>query len=87
MVVKGFVTLAWVYTVDVIFTSELPPGLKENAERCSRSGKFSMGTDSNTCIRILQRFRNEAALKDWSFYASIIADLIVNLWWSVVIHL
>jgi len=87
MIVKGFVTLCFVYTVDVIFTRDFPAALAENAARLSRSGKFSMGTDRNTTIKILRRFNNEAALKDWSFYASIVADLIVNLWWCVVIHL
>ena len=87
MVVKGFVTLAFVYTVDVIFTREFPADLTENAARLSRSGKFSMGADNNTTIKILKRLNSGGARKDCSFYASIVADLIVNLWYFAVTHL
>ena len=55
MITKDYVTLAFVLTIDNIFSDMLPEGLKKNAEDLNNAGTLKMGTDFNTMEKIKKR--------------------------------
>ena len=55
MITKDYVTLAFVLTIDNVFSDLLPEGIVQNAEDLNEAGTLKMGTDYNTMTRIKKR--------------------------------
>lgn len=55
MITKDYVTLAFVLTIDNVFSDLLPEGIVQNAEDLNEAGTLKMGTDYNTMARIKKR--------------------------------
>ena len=55
MITKDYVTLAFVLTIDNVFSDLLPEEIVQNAEDLNETGTLKMGTDYNTMDRIKKR--------------------------------
>ena len=81
MITKDYVTLAFVLTIDNVFSDILPEGLKQNAEELNEAGTLKMGTDFNSMDKIKKRLMKsyKAEKLTFSLLLEEIGNILVNI--------
>ena len=79
MIIKTFVTLGLVSSIDNMFTGNLPQAIKDNAAKLNSSGSLRMSEDRNTFKKMLIR------LKISKNYTRFFTTCVINvLWWLII---
>ena len=79
MIIKSFVTLGFMTTVDNLFIMNFPKEIIKNAITLNQSGSLKLGEDHNTFQRIFARIKRKK--KEPVEYLIAVANCTVNLWW------
>mmetsp|Transcript_3149 Transcript_3149/g.4805 ORF Transcript_3149/g.4805 Transcript_3149/m.4805 type:complete len:86 (-) Transcript_3149:53-310(-) len=78
MIIKSYVILGFLGTVDNIFVTSLPAEVKANAVNLNKSGLLKMGPDHNSFKKVFQRVRRRK-VKPLEYLIAV-ANWSVNVW-------
>uniref|UniRef100_A0A7S3CIN0 Uncharacterized protein n=1 Tax=Strombidium rassoulzadegani TaxID=1082188 RepID=A0A7S3CIN0_9SPIT len=82
LIIKNYVTLGFMMTIDNIFTSSLPKEVIQNAQKLNKSGLLKMGPDANTFAALYKRAKR--ADRDVDEYFIVFMSSLVNLWYFFI---
>ena len=79
MIIKSFVTLSMIATVDQKFADSLPKSIKENAKKLNELKILTLGKDNNTTKKLFRMLRDTKIVNNKREKVLTIPHLIGNL--------
>ena len=79
MIIKSFVTLSMIATVDQKFADSLPKSIKENAKKINELKLLTLGKDNNTTKKLFRMLRDTKIVDNKREKVLTIPQLIGNL--------
>ena len=86
MITKDYVTLAFVLSIDNMFSGILTENIKNNVNLVNSTGILKMGKDFNSLARIKKRMLTSWENETWTFsqFSSEFGNMFVNIIYTVL---
>ena len=81
MIIKLYITLGYIVTIDNVFVNSLPKQMVENAVQLNQSKVLVMGPDQNSMKKIWSRLQRHHSLIDILCEG---VNLGINLWYAIL---
>lgn len=84
LIIKSFVVLGSICTIDASFAATLPTEVFDNAKRLNKEGTLKIGKDNNSMKLIYKTLKKPESRKSYKIMLSSIVNLILNLWILII---
>ena len=81
MIVKDFVTIGFILTIDNLFAGSLPDDVKQIAARINKEGGLRMSRDNNKFSAIKRRWTDGTSSR-----FNEVLNFLVNIWFYILIN-